>query len=108
MVLCTSGCTAFWKPLTVTGSTSPTAASSVDGSLGTVARPDGSHQITFDGAPLYRFSGDSGPGHVSGDGFADSFGGQHFTWHVARPGGATQAPSTPSGGGTGYYGGSGY
>ena len=107
MVLCTSGCTAFWKPLTVTGSTSPTGASSVDASLGTVERPDGSHQITFDGAPLYRFAEDSSPGEVSGNGFADSFGGQDFTWHVARPGGASEAPSTPSGG-TGSYGGSGY
>jgi predicted lipoprotein with Yx(FWY)xxD motif len=107
MVLCTNGCTAFWKPLTVTGSTSPIGASSVDGSLGTVERPDGSHQITFDGAPLYRFTGDSGPGNVSGDGFADSFDGRQFNWHVARPGGATEAPRTPSGG-TGSYGGSGY
>jgi predicted lipoprotein with Yx(FWY)xxD motif len=98
MVLCTDGCTAFWKPLTITGSASPTGASSIDGTLGTVDRPDGARQITFDGAPLYRFTQDSGPGNVSGDGFADSFDGQQFTWHVARPGGATEAPSTPSGG----------
>jgi predicted lipoprotein with Yx(FWY)xxD motif len=98
MVLCTDGCTAFWEPLTVSGTGSPTGASSVDGTLGTVERPDGSRQITFDGAPLYRFTEDSGPGVVSGDGFADSFDGRQFTWHVARPGGASEAPSTPSGG----------
>jgi predicted lipoprotein with Yx(FWY)xxD motif len=98
MVLCTDGCTAFWEPLTVSGTGSPTGASSVAGTLGTVERPDGSRQITFDGAPLYRFTEDSGPGVVSGDGFADSFDGRQFTWHVARPGGASEAPSTPSGG----------
>ena len=98
MVLCTAGCTAFWEPLTMSGPGSPTGASSVDGTLGTVERPDGARQITFDGAPLYRFTEDSSPGDVSGDGFADSFDGKQFTWHVARPGGATEAPSTPSGG----------
>ena len=108
MVLCTEGCTQFWEPLTVTGSASPTGSTSVDGTIGTIERPDGARQITFDGTPLYRFSEDSGPGNVSGDGFADSFDGHQFTWHVAVPGGATEAPSTPSGGGTGSYGGSGY
>jgi predicted lipoprotein with Yx(FWY)xxD motif len=98
MVLCTDGCTAFWEPLTMSAPGSPTGASSVDGTLGTVERPDGARQITFDGAPLYRFTEDSSPGDVSGDGFADSFDGKQFTWHVARPGGATEAPSTPSGG----------
>ncbi len=97
-VLCTDGCTAFWKPLTAQGSSTPTGASSVDGTLGTVERPDGAQQVTFEGAPLYRFTEDSSPGMVSGDGFADSFDGRQFTWHVARPGGATSAPSTPSGG----------
>jgi predicted lipoprotein with Yx(FWY)xxD motif len=98
MVLCTQGCTQFWEPLTVSGSASPTGASSVEGTIGTVERPDGARQITFDGTPLYRFSDDSGPGDVSGDGFADIFDGRQFTWHVARPGGATEAPSAPSGG----------
>jgi len=98
MVLCTDGCTAFWEPLTAQGSGTPTGASSVDGTLGTVERPDGARQVTFEGAPLYRFTEDSSPGVVSGDGFADSFDGRQFTWHVARPGGATSTPSTPSGG----------
>ena len=30
--------------------------------------------------------------------FVDSFDGREFTWHVARPGGATESPSTPTGG----------
>ena len=66
MVLCTDGCTAFWKPLTAQGSGTPTGASSVDGTLGTVERPDGAQQVTFEGAPLYRFTEDSGPGRGLG------------------------------------------
>jgi predicted lipoprotein with Yx(FWY)xxD motif len=99
-VLCTAGCTDFWVPLTVHGSRSPVGASSIDGMLGTVERPDGTRQITFDGAPLYRFAEDSGPGVVSGNGAADSFGGRQFTWHVATPTGDTT--SAPSSGGIGY------
>jgi predicted lipoprotein with Yx(FWY)xxD motif len=99
MVLCTSGCTAIWDPLTVQGSRTPIGATSIDGMLGTVERPDGTRQITFDGAPLYRFTVDSGPGVVSGNGTTDSFGGRQFTWHVATTGTATPAPSS---GGTGY------
>jgi predicted lipoprotein with Yx(FWY)xxD motif len=40
MVLCTTGCTSFWKPLTVS-SGSP-SGDSVPGKLGVVKRPDGS------------------------------------------------------------------
>jgi predicted lipoprotein with Yx(FWY)xxD motif len=98
MVLCTDGCTEFWDPLTATGSATPTGSTSVDGTLGTVERPDGTRQVTFDGAPLYRFTEDPGAGDVTGDGFVDSFDGREFTWHVARPGGATESPSTPTGG----------
>jgi predicted lipoprotein with Yx(FWY)xxD motif len=99
MVLCTAGCTAIWDPLTVQGSRTPIGATSIDGMLGTVERPDGTRQITFDGAPLYRFTVDSGPGVVSGNGTTDSFGGRQFTWHVATTGTTTPAPSS---GGTGY------
>jgi len=95
-ILCTGGCEAIWKPLAAT-SGQPTASSDVGGELGTVKRPDGSQQVTFDGAPLYTFT-EEGPGEVTGDGVSDAFDGQRFTWHVAQPSGASGAgsPTTPT------------
>jgi predicted lipoprotein with Yx(FWY)xxD motif len=92
-IRCTGSCTAIWVPLTVKGS--PTAASGLK--LGTVVRPDGKTQVTFDGEPLYRFANDGSPRTVSGNGAKDSFGGKSFTWHVASPG-----KTSSSGGGGGY------
>src|SRR6476646_3457487 len=81
MIRCTGSCTAIWVPLTVKGS--PTGDSSVAGKLGTVMRPDGRRQVTFDGKPLYTFVEDSSPKTVNGDGASDQFGGVHFNWKVA-------------------------
>lgn len=93
MVLCTDGCTSFWKPLTVENG-APTG-SSVQGKLGVVARPDGARQVTLDGKLLYTFTQDE-PGEVTGDGFEDAFDGQSFTWHVVHTDGSTGSSSTDS------------
>ena len=60
---CTGSCTAYWPP--VTGS--PSAGPGVTGELGTIKRPGGAMQATYDGHPLYTYVGDSGPGHASGN-----------------------------------------
>ena len=36
--------------------------------LGTIVRPDGTRQVTFEGMPLYRFSGDTKSGETNGQG----------------------------------------
>jgi predicted lipoprotein with Yx(FWY)xxD motif len=87
-VVCTGECIADWKPVTVAGGESPTGSSDIEGDLGTVMRPDGDTQVTFDGKPLYSFT-DEGPGEVTGDGFVDAFDGTEFTWHVMTPSGAS-------------------
>jgi predicted lipoprotein with Yx(FWY)xxD motif len=89
-VMCTGGCTSFWKPLTV-GSAKPTAAGDV-GKLGVAKRPDGSKQVTVNGKLLYTFSQDQ-PGKVDGNGFADDFDGHHFTWSAVLAGGGTASSS---------------
>jgi predicted lipoprotein with Yx(FWY)xxD motif len=60
---CTGSCAAYWPP--VTGS--PTAGPGVTGTLGTIKRPDGTAQVTYDGHPLYTYIGDSGPGQAHGN-----------------------------------------
>ena len=60
---CTGSCAAYWPP--VTGD--PKAGPGVTGKLGTIKRPDGTVQATYDGHPLYTYVGDSGPGQAHGN-----------------------------------------
>jgi predicted lipoprotein with Yx(FWY)xxD motif len=60
---CTGSCAAYWPPVTGT----PKAGPGVTGRLGTIKRPDGSMQATYDGHPLYTYVGDSGPGQAHGN-----------------------------------------
>jgi predicted lipoprotein with Yx(FWY)xxD motif len=77
---CTSpGCVAEWPPLTTTGAPQPTGGL-VASALGTTARSDGSHQVTYDGHPLYLFAGDSQPGMTGGQGINDNGG----LWYAVR------------------------
>jgi predicted lipoprotein with Yx(FWY)xxD motif len=99
-VLCTGSCTSIWVPLTVSSGMKPTGSSSLGGKLGTVDRPGGAVQVTYQGKPLYSFVEDTSPGDVTGNGFHDQFGGQQFTWQVASVG-AVSPTSTSTG--SGYY-----
>ena len=101
-VVCTDECTTIWQPLTV--AKRPSAGGDLSGKLGTVKRPGGARQVTFQGRPLYRFQEDSGTDMVTGNGLADSFSGMNFTWHVATPTGISSSSdnSTSSNGGYGY------
>jgi predicted lipoprotein with Yx(FWY)xxD motif len=103
MVLCTDGCATIWEPLTLSGE-QPTAADGLGAKLGVAERPDGAQQVTFNGRLLYRFVEDPSPRTVTGNGFADTFDGQPFTWHVATPDGisTSSANSSPSGDGYGF------
>jgi predicted lipoprotein with Yx(FWY)xxD motif len=70
-----TGCTSTWPPLTVSGQA--TAGSGVKKSLlGTIKLPNGRHQVTYAGHPLYTYSGDSSQANTSYLGVS-SFGG---TW----------------------------
>jgi predicted lipoprotein with Yx(FWY)xxD motif len=105
VVLCVDACTSFWKPLEA--GAAPTAAVGTT-AIGMIDRPDGTKQVTANGRPLYTFTEDP-PGKVTGDGFADDFGSQHFTWHAVVANGTTAAtsgggstPATTTAGGYGY------
>ena len=60
---CTGSCAAYWPP--VLGK--PVPGAGVTGTIGTITRPDGTVQATYDGHPLYSYIGDSAPGQDSGN-----------------------------------------
>lgn len=73
---CNSGCIGVWPPLTITRGTTPSRSPGVNGRLGTMVRSDGTVQVTYNGMPLYFFSGDSRPGDTHG----------HYPgWSLATP-----------------------
>ncbi len=74
---CTGSCAAYWPPVTGT----PKAGPGVTGKLGTIKRPGGATQATYDGHPLYTYIGDSAPGRASGNKL-DLNGGY---WYEVRP-----------------------
>jgi len=62
---CDDACAAIWLPLQPAAGplTLPGGAS---GTLGLITRDDGTQQVTYDGAPLYIYTGDLKPGDVTG------------------------------------------
>ena len=79
----------------------PAADSGLAGKLGAVERPDGTEQVTFEGRLLYRFV-ETRPSTVTGNGFADTFEGQPFTWHVVTPTGVSTSSVNSSSSSDGY------
>lgn len=66
---CYGPCAAFWPPLTVAaGARVPTTLAGLSGAFGTTLRTNGQRQLTYDGAPLYRFVKDKKPGDMAGQG----------------------------------------
>jgi predicted lipoprotein with Yx(FWY)xxD motif len=81
---CTGACAKAWSPLLdEAGEPEPSNGTSAS-RLGTLALPDGSHQVTYAGHPLYSFSGDEKPGDANGNG-SNAFGG---TWTALKGSGA--------------------
>lgn len=97
---CYGGCEAAWAPVVAEGK--PTAGEgAMSSALGTTKRKDGTMQVTYNGHPLYTFSGDSAPGEANGqedDG----------TWFVLDEAGEAVEGGAPSGGTTESSGAGGY
>jgi hypothetical protein len=85
-----------WLPLVIPAGVRPISGPGVVASmLGTVKRPDGRVQVTYDGFPLYLFSGDTKAGEVNGQGSGG-------IWHALAPSGVPVtkvAGSAPAGAG---------
>lgn len=79
---CTGSCAAAWPPDITTG---PAVGTGVNASmLGTTKRSGGLTQVTYNGHPLYFFSGDAQAGMTSGQG-VNAFG---ALWYTVGPNGA--------------------
>jgi predicted lipoprotein with Yx(FWY)xxD motif len=60
---CFGSCAAYWPP--VTGTT--TAGQGLPGKVTTITRTGGSHQLVYNGHPLYTYIADAAPGQARGN-----------------------------------------
>jgi predicted lipoprotein with Yx(FWY)xxD motif len=91
---CTSACLDYWPALT--SRATPRAGKGVQQSLLRVSRaPNGRHQVTYAGHPLYTFVGDKHAGQTSGEGL-NTFGAE---WYAVAADGHAVEPATSSSGG---------
>jgi predicted lipoprotein with Yx(FWY)xxD motif len=88
---CSGACAGAWPPVTASGSVAASGSAKAS-DLGTITRSDGTKQVTYDGHPLYYFSGDSGAGTAAGQG-SDSFGAK---WWLVAPAGTDVTASVSS------------
>jgi predicted lipoprotein with Yx(FWY)xxD motif len=72
--VCSGGCAGAWPPLVMSGSGTPTSATSLPGKLTIIADANG-NQVEYNGHPLYTYSGDTALGQTTGEGFGG-------VWHV--------------------------
>ena len=79
---CSGACAAAWPPVT-TATAAITVTGAAKSLAGETTRPGGARQLTYAGHPLYRYSGDTGPGATSGQGLV-VFGAR---WDVLAPAG---------------------
>ncbi len=97
-VTCTGSCALTWPPLTVTAGRRPALGPGVRaGLVGADTAPDRSHVVTYDGWPLYTYTGDVDPGEATGAGI-DLNGG---AWYLIRPDGAPLRSAVAQSGTTG-------
>ena len=90
MSTCSGACATVWPPLTVPSGQVAAAGTGVTGSLlSTITRADGTTQVTYNGLPLYYYSGDTSPGNTTGEGIT-SFG---ALWFLVTPAGASVTPA---------------
>jgi predicted lipoprotein with Yx(FWY)xxD motif len=93
---CTTACRKAWPPLLMAGSAKPVAGAGLSAAkLGTVKRPDGGVQVTYNGYALYHYSGDKAAGKTNGQGVGG-------IWYALTPAGTVtkvvvKSTSNPSG-----------
>ena len=80
-IACTGTCAKAWPPLTIENGSRPTAGTGIKpAKLGTIKRPDGSMQVTYNGYALYRYGDDTKKGDAKGEG-------ENGVWFAVSPAG---------------------
>jgi predicted lipoprotein with Yx(FWY)xxD motif len=98
---CTGSCTSYWPP--VMGTAVAATGTSLPHGFGTIKRAKGQEQVTYDGHPLYTYTGDTAAGQLNGNGINVSGG----LWWAITPSGtelASTSASSSSGSGSGGSG----
>lgn len=87
---CVDACAADWPPMLTDPATPPVLEGIDPAVVGTVARPDGTMQVTIAGWPVYRHAADPAPGATDGNGVDG-------TWFAIKPDGSKAAKPTRAG-----------
>src|ERR1051326_3128741 len=87
--VCSGGCASAWPP--VLSTSAPGSAATLPGRLSLLTDANGS-QVTYNGHPLYTYSGDSAPGQINGEGL-------NGVWFVAATNIAASSGSNSNGNG---------
>jgi predicted lipoprotein with Yx(FWY)xxD motif len=89
-VTCTGACAGTWPPLVLPPGAALAAGPGVKAAfLGSDTDPAGGRVVTYDGWPLYTYTGDVQPGQAAGQAI-DLNGG---AWYVIRPSGQPLIPA---------------
>jgi predicted lipoprotein with Yx(FWY)xxD motif len=101
---CVGSCAGTWPALTTSGDATAGAGATAS-MLGTTTRDDGTTQVTYNGHPLYLYSGDTAAGQANGEGIGN-------VWYASSAQGTAAMASGSGGsrgnGGGGYGSGGGY
>ncbi|HEX3981382.1 MAG TPA: hypothetical protein VHW93_09160 [Acidimicrobiales bacterium] len=77
--VCSGTCAKIWPPVLLATGQKKATGHGVSG-LGTITRSNGTHQVTYQGIPLYRYFGDHKAGQATGN-IKDKWG----RWWVVNP-----------------------
>ena len=103
-IACLDACAKLWLPLVATVGAKPQAGPGLTAAkLGTIKRPDGKLQVTYNGLALYHYASDKAAGQTKGQGldgkwFAVTAAGAVTKGATGKSSGSTSG-STPTGGG---------
>ena len=106
-IACSGICATFWIPVLATSGKPVLGKGVVASKVGTIKRPDGKVQLTYNHFALYRYYLDKKPGQTGGEGFNTGTG----TWYaistagkLVKPKKGSTSTTTTTSSGTGGYG----